>query len=113
MNTAEHMILAKPDVWCSSGSPGGGTYGVLSSSDFARAMSASRLETVACGGAGAAAFTTGVSASYPMAAVQTVSTSAVAIVCILIPYLPARDEPLPAYMSRVQLLPQKQAQLVQ
>src|SRR5712691_8538151 len=106
MNTAEHMILAKPDVWCSSGSPGGGTYGVLSSSNFARTMSASRLETVACGGAGAAAFTAGVSAWCPKAAVQTtVSASAVAIVCILIPYLPARGQPRPPYMSRVQLLP--------
>src|SRR6185503_3083257 len=38
---AEHMILAKPEVCCSSGSPGGGTYGVLSSSDFARAINAS------------------------------------------------------------------------
>ena len=41
MNTAEHMTLAKPAAWCSSGSPGGGTYGVSSSSAFARAMSAS------------------------------------------------------------------------
>ena len=41
MNTAEHMILAKPDVWCSRGSPGGGTYGVLISNNFARAISAS------------------------------------------------------------------------
>ena len=23
MNTAEHMIFAKPDVWCSNASPGG------------------------------------------------------------------------------------------
>src|SRR5262245_52829535 len=45
------MIFANPDAWCSSGSPGGGTYGVLSSSDFARAMSAS----CACGAAGTAA----------------------------------------------------------
>src|SRR5947209_18919376 len=89
MNTAEHMILAKPAVLRSSGSPGGGTYGVLSSSDFARATSASRLETVACGGAGAAAFTAGVSTSYPMAAVQTVSASAVAVVRILTLSLPA------------------------
>src|SRR5574341_1094168 len=42
MKTAEHMILTKPAAWCSSGSPGGGSYGVLSSSDFARALSASR-----------------------------------------------------------------------
>src|SRR5260370_15256136 len=41
MNTAEHMILAKPEVWCSRASPGGGTYGVLISSNFARAISAS------------------------------------------------------------------------
>src|SRR5688500_10537054 len=41
MNTAEHMIFANPDAWCSRGSPGGGTYGVLRSSDFARAISSS------------------------------------------------------------------------
>ena len=41
MNTAEHIVLAKPEVWCSSGSPGGGSYGVFSSSGFARAISAS------------------------------------------------------------------------
>src|SRR5262249_58968909 len=29
MNTAEHMILAKPEAWCCRASPGGGTYGVL------------------------------------------------------------------------------------
>src|SRR6267378_5997757 len=86
MNTAEHMILAKPDVRCSRGSPGGGTYGVLSSSDLARAMRASRLETVACGG-GAPVFTAGVSAWYPRAAAQAVSASAVAIMRILICYL--------------------------
>src|SRR5437879_1368627 len=38
MNTAEHTIFAKPAAWCSSASPGGGTYGVASSSAFARAM---------------------------------------------------------------------------
>src|SRR5437773_12004224 len=77
------MILAKPDVRCSRGSPGGGTYGVLGSSDLARAMRASRLETVACGG-GAPVFTAGVSAWYPRAAAQAVSASAVTIVRILI-----------------------------
>src|SRR5260370_33793916 len=41
MNTAEHMILAKPEVWCSRASPGGGTYGVLISSNFALSISAS------------------------------------------------------------------------
>jgi len=51
----------------------GGTYGVLSSSDFARAMSASRLETVAW----VPVFSTGVSARCPKAAVQAVSASAV------------------------------------
>src|SRR5260370_35376065 len=80
------MILAKPDVRCSRGSPGGGTYGVLSSSDLARAMRASRLETVACGG-GAPVFTAGVSAWDPRAAPPAVSASAVAILRILICYL--------------------------
>src|SRR5216683_34802 len=66
---------------------------------FGSAMSASRLETVACGGAWAAAFTAGVSAWCPKAAVQTtVSASVVAIACVLIPYLPPRDETRPAYM---------------
>jgi len=55
-------------------------------------MSASRLETVACGGAGAPAFTAGVSAWYPKAAVQTVSASAIAIAGILTPYLLLRGE---------------------
>src|SRR5438270_10202529 len=41
MNTAEHIILANPEVWCSRASPGGGTYGVLISNDFALAISAS------------------------------------------------------------------------
>src|SRR5438552_2617659 len=40
MNTAEHITLAKPAAWCTSGSPGGATYGVSSSSAFARAISA-------------------------------------------------------------------------
>src|SRR5882762_4153295 len=87
------MILAKPDVRCSSGSPGGGTYGVLSSSDLARAMRAPRLETVACGG-GAPVFTAGVSAWYPRAAAQAVSASAVTIVRILICYLLLRGRDL-------------------
>ena len=43
MNTAEHMTLAKPAAWCDSGSPGGATYGVSSSSGFARAISAAGL----------------------------------------------------------------------
>src|SRR5207237_1777540 len=47
-NTAEHTILAKPAAWCSRGSPGGGTYGVLSSRDRARAISG------LCAGAGIA-----------------------------------------------------------
>ena len=42
MNTAEQRILAKPEVWCSSASPGGGTYSVSSSSSAARASIASR-----------------------------------------------------------------------
>src|SRR5262245_5764003 len=46
MNTAEHMTLANPAAWCSSGSPGGATYGVLSSSDRARASN------VLCGASG-------------------------------------------------------------
>src|SRR5207302_8455439 len=41
MNTAEHIIFANPEVWCSRASPGGGTYGVLISNDFALAISAS------------------------------------------------------------------------
>src|SRR5258708_12846078 len=81
------MILAKPDGRCSRGSPGGGTYGVLSSSDLARAMRASRLETVACGG-GAPVFTAGVSAWDPRAAPQPVSASAVSIKSILICFFP-------------------------
>src|SRR5437588_10104021 len=48
MNTAEHMIFAKPDVWCSNGSPGGGTYGVSSSNDFARAIRASLVGSGSC-----------------------------------------------------------------
>src|SRR5712691_3024532 len=65
MNTAEHMILAKPDVWCSNGSPGGGTYGVSSSNDFARAMSASLVGSGSCDAAvpTARAMTTGTSNS--------------------------------------------------
>src|SRR5450755_969104 len=43
MNTAEHMTLAKPAAWCNSGSPGGATYGVSNSSDFAREISAAGL----------------------------------------------------------------------
>src|SRR5882757_2361930 len=49
MKTAEHMTLAKPAAWCNSGSPGGATYGVSSSSVFVRAMSAAGLG----GGSGA------------------------------------------------------------
>jgi hypothetical protein len=30
MKAAELIVFAKPEVLCSSGSPGGGTYGVLS-----------------------------------------------------------------------------------
>src|SRR5437870_2830789 len=86
ITTAEHMIFAKPDVRGSRRSPGGGTYGVLSSSDLARAIRASRLETVAWGG-GAPVFTAGVSAWYPRAAAQAVSASAVTIMRILICYL--------------------------
>src|SRR4051794_2017674 len=41
MNTAEHIVLAKPEVLCSSGSPGGGSYDVASSKDLARAFNAS------------------------------------------------------------------------
>src|SRR5437016_3858002 len=65
MNTAEHMILAKPDVWCSNGSPGGGTYGVSSSNDFPRAMSASLVGSGSCDAAvpTARAMTTGTSKS--------------------------------------------------
>src|SRR5713101_5824395 len=48
MNTAEHMILANPEVWCSRASPGGGTYGVLISSNFARAISAALSEPRRC-----------------------------------------------------------------
>jgi hypothetical protein len=51
MNTAEHMVFAKPEVLCSSGSPGGGTYFVSSSKVFARSMSARS----AAPGSGAAA----------------------------------------------------------
>src|SRR5678815_1129053 len=43
MNTAEHMTLANPAAWCESGSPGGGTYGVSSSSGFAREISVAGL----------------------------------------------------------------------
>ena len=43
MNIAEHMTLAKPAAWCTSGSPGGATYAVSSSSAFARAISAAGL----------------------------------------------------------------------
>src|SRR6266567_3651965 len=42
MNTAEHIILTNPEVWWSRASPGGGTYGVLISNDFALVISASR-----------------------------------------------------------------------
>src|SRR2546426_2816658 len=68
MNTAEHMILAKPDVWCSNGSPGGGTYCVSSSNDFARAMSASLVGSGSCDAAvpTARAMTTGTSKSLIM-----------------------------------------------
>src|SRR5690242_2327953 len=55
MKMAEHMILAKPDAWCASGSPGGGTYGVLSSSALARARRWSSGETGDWGVAGPAA----------------------------------------------------------
>src|SRR5580704_7729601 len=48
MNTAEHIIFAKPDVWCSSASPGGGTYGVSSSNDFARAIRAALVGSGSC-----------------------------------------------------------------
>ena len=48
MNTAEHMIFAKPDVWCSNASPGGGTYGVSSSNDFARAIRAALVGSGSC-----------------------------------------------------------------
>src|SRR3984893_7553998 len=48
MNTAEHMIFAKPDVWCSNASPGGGTYGVSSSNDFARAIRAALVGSGCC-----------------------------------------------------------------
>src|SRR6202045_3899090 len=48
MNTAEHMIFAKPDVWCSIASPGGGTYGVSSSNDFARAIRAALVGSGSC-----------------------------------------------------------------
>ena len=37
------MTLAKPAAWYDSGSPGGGTYGVSSSSGFAREISAAGL----------------------------------------------------------------------
>ncbi|MEO8189494.1 MAG: hypothetical protein ABI682_04065 [Acidobacteriota bacterium] len=43
MKTAEHMIFANPPAWWSRGSPGGGTYGVSSSKDFARARRAARV----------------------------------------------------------------------
>src|SRR5713101_17440 len=49
MNTAEHITLANPAAWCTSASPGGATYGVFSSSAFARAIIAAGL------GAGSAA----------------------------------------------------------
>src|SRR5437588_12683764 len=62
MNTAEHMIFAKPDVWCSNGSPGGGTYGVSSSNDFARAIRASLVGS-------------GCDAAVPMARAKTTGTS--------------------------------------
>src|SRR6266404_7933553 len=58
MNTAEHMIFAKPDVWCSNTSPGGGTYGVSSSNDFARAIRASLVGSGSCDAAVLAARTT-------------------------------------------------------
>src|ERR1700736_1141789 len=48
MNTPEHMIFAKPDVWCSNASPGGGTYGVSSSNDFARAIRAALVGSGCC-----------------------------------------------------------------
>src|SRR3984893_6225994 len=48
MNTAEHIIFAKPDVWCSNASPGGGTYGVASSNDFARAIRAALVGSGSC-----------------------------------------------------------------
>jgi len=46
MNTAEHMICAKPAAWCSSGLPGGGTYRVGSS----RLLSRTRKAGSACWG---------------------------------------------------------------
>src|ERR1700730_1215831 len=68
MNTAEHMIFAKPDVWCSNVSPGGGTYGVSSSNDFARAIRASLAGSDSCEAAvlTAMATTTGTSESLIM-----------------------------------------------
>src|SRR6266478_1394730 len=68
MNTAEHMIFAKPDVWCSNGSPGGGTYGVSSSNDFARAIRAALVGSGSCDAAvlTARATTTGTSESLIM-----------------------------------------------
>src|ERR1700736_6679910 len=51
MNTPEHMIFAKPDVWCSNASPGGGTYGVSSSNDFARAIRAALVGSGSCNAA--------------------------------------------------------------
>src|SRR6266702_254165 len=41
MNTAEHISFANPAVWWSRASTRGGTYGVLISTDFALAISAS------------------------------------------------------------------------
>src|ERR1700722_3594043 len=43
MNTAEHMTLAKPAAWCTSGSPGGATYAVSNSIAFAREINAAAL----------------------------------------------------------------------
>src|SRR5258708_6666914 len=65
MDTSQHMIFAKPDVWCSNTSPGGGTYGVSSSNDFARAIRASLAGSGSCDAAVLAArvTTTGTSKS--------------------------------------------------
>ena len=47
-NTAEQRVLAKPEVWCVRGAPGGATYSVSSSAAFARASNASREDCAVC-----------------------------------------------------------------
>ena len=80
MKTAEQSVLAKPAVWCSRASPGGGTYSVSSSNDFARATSASSEPgSGATGSAGGASpQATKSSSTIPGKASRVISTSGLA-----------------------------------